>query len=51
MKKQISIYYINRIKACQLRIFTAEDDNCPDGRIVAQNERAIEHWLDQACCI
>ncbi len=51
MNKTIEMYYINRIKNCKLRIFAAEDDDCPDGRIVAQNERAIEHWLDQACVV
>ena len=48
MSKKIHIYYINRIKDCNGRIFEAEDDDYPDYRIVSANERAIEHWLNKA---
>lgn len=44
--KIISMYKINKIKGCQLRIFEAEDDDYPDRRIVNANERAIDHYLE-----
>lgn len=48
MSKEIHIYYINRIKDCDGRIFIAEDYDCVDYRIVRANERAIDHWFDKA---
>ena len=44
--KTISMFKINKIKGCQLRIFEAEDDDYPDRRIVNANERAIDHYLE-----
>ena len=44
--KIISMFKINKIKGCQLRIFEAEDDDYPDRRKVSSNERAIDHYLE-----
>ena len=46
--KTIHIYYINRIKDCDLRIFEAEDSDYPDYNVVRANIRAINHWLCKA---
>lgn len=46
--KRIHIFYINKIKDCQLKIFEAKDEDIVDNRAVTSNERAIEHWLDKA---
>lgn len=48
MNKAIHIYYINRIKDCDRRIFEAADDDYINYRIVSASERAIDHWLDKA---
>lgn len=47
-EKRIHIYYINKIKFCKGRIYDAQDDLFVDNRVVAQNERAIELYLDKA---
>jgi len=47
-EKRIHIYYINKIKFCDGRIYDAQDDLYVNNRVVAQNERSIEHWLDKA---
>jgi hypothetical protein len=38
--RKISVFYVNHINDCKLRIFVAEDEDYPNGRIVARNERA-----------
>lgn len=43
--KTITIYKINKIKYCLLRIFEAEDDDIPNRRIISANERAIDNYL------
>lgn len=45
--KNITIWAINKIKRCTLRIFEAEDDEPEyvNRKIVAQNNRAIDHYL------
>lgn len=47
VKKQIKLYHIMKIQSATIRLFEAEDDDCPDYRVVRANERAIEHWLDK----
>lgn len=44
--KKISMITINKIKMCQLRIFEAEDDDYPDGRIIAANANAIDKYME-----
>ena len=48
MDKQIHIYYINKIKNLDLKIFEYEDDDYPNYRAVSICERNIEKWLDKA---
>lgn len=43
--KTITIYKINKIKNCLLRIFETEDDDIPNKRIISANERAIDKYL------
>lgn len=43
--KTITIYKINKIKKCLLRIFETEDDDIPNKRIISSNERAIDNYL------
>lgn len=45
MAKTITIWTINQIKKCTLRIFDAEDDDIPNKRIISANERAIDNYL------
>lgn len=45
MNKEISIKTINNIKECLYRIFDAEDEDYPNRRVVAANNRAIDHYL------
>lgn len=45
MAKEITIWTINQIKKCTLRLFEAEDDDIPNKRIISANERAINHYL------
>ncbi len=45
--KQIKLYHIVKIQSATIRLFEAEDDNYPDGRVIKANERAIKHWLDK----
>lgn len=47
-ERKIHMYYLNKIKMCLLRIFEAEDDDYPDKRKVAANERSLDHWLSRA---
>lgn len=47
-KKQIHIYYINKIKNLDMKIFDYEDDEYPNYRAVQICERNIEKWLDKA---
>ncbi len=46
MKRQIKMSTIAKIQRCTMRIFEAQDQDYPDNRIVASNERAIQHYLD-----
>ena len=46
MKKQIKLSIIAKIQRCTMRIFEAQDQDYPDCRVVASNERAIQHYLD-----
>lgn len=48
MKKQIHIYYINKIKECLMKIYDAEDDDILNRRIIAINENAIDKYLGNA---
>lgn len=48
MNKQIHIYYINRIKNLDRKIFEYEDDDYPNYKAVNICERHIEKWLDKA---
>lgn len=45
MAKDITIWTINQIKKCTLRIFEAEDDDIPNRKIISENERAIDYYL------
>ncbi len=45
--KQIKLYHIVKIQSATIRLFEAEDDDYPDGRVIKANERAIKHWLDK----
>lgn len=45
MAKDITIWTINQIKKCTLRIFEAKDDDIPNKRIISANEIAIDHYL------
>ena len=47
--RQIHVRYINKIKTCLGRIFSAEDgwEDYPN-RVIAQNNRAIEHYLTKS---
>ena len=47
-EKKIHIYYINKIKNLDLKIFEYEDDDYPNYRAVNICERNIEKWLDKA---
>jgi len=47
-KKKIHIYYINKIKDLDYKIFEYEDDDYPNYRAVRICERHIEKWLDKA---
>lgn len=46
--KQIHIYYINKIKNLDMKIFEYEDDEYPNWKAVKICERHIEKWLDKA---
>ena len=48
MDKKIHVYYINKIKELDRKIFEYEDDDCPNFRAVNICERHIEKWLDKA---
>lgn len=45
--KQIKLYHIAKIQSATIRLFEAQDDDYPDGRVIKANERAIKHWLDK----
>lgn len=46
MKKQIKLSTIAKIQRATMRIFEAQDQDYPDNKVVASNERAIQHYLD-----
>ena len=43
--KQIKLYHIAKVQRATVRLFEAQDEDYPDGRVVKANERAIQHWL------
>lgn len=43
----IKLEYIVKIQRATMRIFEAQDQDYPDNRIVANNERAIQHYLNK----
>lgn len=45
MNKEITIRIVNIIKMCLLKIYQAEDEDYPNRRVVAANNRAIDHYL------
>lgn len=45
MSKIISMYDLNKIKKSKLRIFEAEDEDIPNNRIIARNERILDKVL------
>lgn len=48
MKKAlIKLEYIVKIQRATMRVFEAQDRNNPDNRVVANNERAIQYWLNK----
>ena len=47
-KKKIHIYYVNKIKNLDYKIFEQEDDDYPNYIVVRSCERWKKHWLDKA---
>ena len=47
MKATIKLEYIVKIQRATMRVFEAQDQDFPDNRIVANNERAIQYWLNK----
>ncbi len=45
MSKIISMYELNKIKNAKFRIFEAEDEDIPNNRIIARNERIVDEVL------
>lgn len=45
--KQISTETIEKIQHAYMRMFEAEDDDFPNGRVAVANKRAIQHYLDK----
>lgn len=43
----IKLEYIVKIQRATMRIFEALDEDYPDNRIVANNQRAIQHYLNK----
>ncbi len=48
MIKEVSVYFINKIKDYQLKIFAEEDEDYPNGKNISIYERVIERALDKA---
>ena len=47
-KKKIHIYYVNKIKHLDYKIYDQEDDDYPNYIVVRSCERWKKHWLDKA---
>ena len=47
-KKKIHIYYINKIKHLDYKIYEQEDSDYPSMIVVRSCERWKKHWLDKA---
>ena len=47
-KKKIHIYYVNKIKNLDYKIFEQEDDDYPNAIVIRSCERWKKHWLDKA---
>lgn len=47
-RKQIHIYFINKIKDLDYKIFEYEDKGFVNRRAIANCEHHIERWLDKA---
>ena len=47
-KKKIHIYYVNKIKNLDYKIFEQEDNDYPNYIVVRSCERWKKHWLDKA---
>lgn len=47
-KKKIHIYYVNKIKHLDYKIYEQEDDDYPSYIVVRSCERWKKHWLDKA---
>lgn len=45
MSKEIRMVILNRIKRCKCRIYDTEDDDIPNLKIIAANNRALDHYL------
>ncbi len=45
MNKEIKMITLNKIKACLYRIYEAEDEDCPNRRVIEANNRALNHYL------
>ena len=43
----VKLEYIVKIQRATMRIFEAQDQDYPDNRTVAVNERAIQHYLNK----
>ena len=43
----VKLEYIVKIQRATMRIFEAQDQDYPDNRTVANNERAIQYWLNK----
>lgn len=43
----IKLKHIVMIQRATMRIFEAQDQDYPDNRTVANNERAIQYWLNK----
>ena len=47
-KKKIHIYYVNKIKNLDYKIYEQEDNDYPNYIVVRSCERWKKHWLDKA---
>lgn len=47
-KKKIHIYYVNKIKNLDYKIFEQEDNDYPNYIVIRSCERWKKHWLDKA---
>lgn len=47
-KKKIHIYYVNKIKNLDYKIFEQEDSDYPNAIVIRSCNRWKKHWLDKA---